>query len=106
MNSFYAYSFLAGVFVGGYTNFFSKIIISGLVLYIVNPENFSIEKFNPLYKTIYQRAYPYVSKIYTLKKLDYFIEQGKFEIEQGKFELVQPKVEIMKSPLPKLVIKK
>ena len=93
MNSFYAYSFLSGMFIGGYTNFFSKIVITGLVLYMVNPENFTVEKFNPLYKTIFENSYPYISKIYSfsnnkIKQLD--------------------RVEIVSSPtkLPKLVVKK
>jgi len=65
MNSFYAYSFLTGMFIGGYTNFFSKIVISGLVLYMVHPDTFSIEKFEPLYKTITDTTYPYISKVYS-----------------------------------------
>ena len=67
MNSYYAYSFLLGMYVGGYTNFFSKIVISGLVLYMVNPENFSIDKFDPLYKTIKENTQPYLSKIYSFE---------------------------------------
>jgi len=91
MNSYYAYSFLAGMCVGGYTNFFSKIVISGLVLYMVNPQNFTVEKFTPLYKTIREKTDPYVSKIYSLQDTTY---------------LQNSHVEIIPSPLPKLVIKK
>jgi len=64
MNAYYAYSFLAGIFIGGYTNFFSKIVISGLTLYIINPENFTTDKFQPLYNTIKEKTYPYTSKVY------------------------------------------
>lgn len=64
MNAYYAYSFLAGIFIGGYTNFFSKIVISGLTLYIINPENFTADKFQPLYNTIKEKTYPYTSKVY------------------------------------------
>ena len=91
MNSLYAYSFLTGIFVGGYTNFFSKLVISGLVLYMVNPENFTVERFNPLYKTIYQNTYPYISKVYSFKTIN---------------NSQKNKVEVIPSPLPKLVIKK
>ena len=64
MNSYYAYSFLTGIYIGGYTNFFSKIIISGLVIYMIHPENFNIDKFQPLYNTIKEKTYPYTSKVY------------------------------------------
>jgi len=64
MNSYYAYSFLAGIYIGGYTNFFSKIIISGLVVYMIHPENFNIDKFQPLYNIIKEKTYPYTSKVY------------------------------------------
>ena len=92
MNSFYAYSFLSGIFIGGYTNFFSKIVITGLILYMVNPENFTIEKFNPLYKTIFENSYPYISKIYSFSKI----------------KQLEDRVEIISSPtkLPKLIVKK
>ena len=91
MKSFYAYSFLSGMFIGGYTNFFSKIVITGLVLYMVNPDNFNVEKFNPLYKTIFQNTYPYISKVYSFNN-----------------NQIENRVEIVSSPskLPKLVIKK
>ena len=75
MKSLYAYSFLAGVFVGGYTNFFSKLVISGLVLYIVNPQNFSLEKFSPLYTLIYQKTYPYISKVYDIRLIEDITDQ-------------------------------
>ena len=76
MNPFYAYSFLVGMFIGGYTNFFSKIIISGLVLYMVNPENFNIQRFNPLYLSICDYTHPYISKFYTLENIK---EENKIE---------------------------
>ena len=63
-----AYFFLAGICIGGYTNFFAKIVISGLVLYIVQPDMFNPSKFSPLYQTIYEKTYPYLSKIYTIEE--------------------------------------
>jgi len=94
MNSFYAYTFLSGMFIGGYTNFFSKIVITGLVLYMVNPENFTIEKFNPLYKTIFENSYPYISKVYKFNtnRVEILDDVNRINQENNK--------------LPKLVIKK
>ena len=37
INKNHAYSFLCGLFIGGWTNIVSKIIITGLVLYIIDP---------------------------------------------------------------------
>jgi hypothetical protein len=62
---YYAYSFLAGIFVGGYTNFFSKTIISALVFYIFYPEHFHPRRFTPLYLTIQEKIEPYLIKIYS-----------------------------------------
>ena len=65
MSSYYAYAFLTGIYIGGYTNLFSKVVISGLVLYIVHPDNFNPRRFNPLYEQIYERTHPYISKVYS-----------------------------------------
>ena len=63
--NYYAYSFLAGIFVGGYTNFFSKAIISGLVFYIFHPDHFHPRRFTPLYQTLKDNFEPYLVKVYT-----------------------------------------
>ena len=68
IKSIWAYSFLTGMFIGGYTNLFSKIVISSLVLYIVNPENFNPRRFYPLCDRIYETSYPYLSKIYSFSE--------------------------------------
>ena len=65
MNSFCGYFFVAGVYVGGYTNLFGKLIISSLVLYIANPDTFNLNRFYPLCQTTYKLTYPYLSKIYS-----------------------------------------
>ena len=62
--NYYAYSFLAGIFVGGYTNFFSKAVISGLVFYIFHPEHFHPRRFTPLYHTVQEKVEPYLNKVY------------------------------------------
>jgi len=64
-NPFYAYSFLIGLYTGSYTNLFSKVIISGLVLYMVHPDYFNPQRFTPLYDTINENVSPYISKIYS-----------------------------------------
>lgn len=83
MNTHYAYTFLAGLFIGGYTNFFSKLVISGLVLYIVHPDNFNVERFQPLYQRVCDKTHPYISKIYRIED-----------------EEMNKKVEILPSPIP------
>ncbi len=85
-----AYSFLVGLFIGGYSNFFSKLVITGLVLYIVHPSNFNIDRFEPLYQRISERAYPYVSRIY---RIGNFLKEKEEEKEE--------KVSILESPEPK-----
>jgi hypothetical protein len=67
MDATNGYYFLTGLFIGGYSNFFSKIVISGLILYIVHPNHFNIDRFQPLYQRITERTYPYISKIYRLR---------------------------------------
>ena len=67
--SYYAYAFLTGIYIGGYTNLFSKVVISGLVLYIVHPENFNPKRFTPLYDRIYETSYPYLSKVYSFSNI-------------------------------------
>ena len=39
-----AYALLAGLFIGKFTNIFSDVVITGLVLYIVTPEIFTEDR--------------------------------------------------------------
>ena len=39
-----AYALLTGLFIGKFTNLFSDVVITGLVLYIVTPEIFTEER--------------------------------------------------------------
>ena len=82
MNTYYAYSFLVGMYIGGYTNFFSKIVISGLVVYMIHPENFNIQKFEPLYETIQEKTYPYLSKIYSFNENKNSLPSLKIQIKK------------------------
>ncbi len=42
----HAYALLAGLYVGKFTNFFSDIVITALVLYIVTPQIFTEDRLN------------------------------------------------------------
>lgn len=88
MDQIKAYFFLGGLYIGGYSNFFSKLIISGLVLYIVHPRNFNIDRFEPLYHRITERTYPYISRFYRIKE------------ETKEIEEKEQKVSIVPSPEP------
>ena len=90
MDATNAYYFLTGLFIGGYSNFFSKIVISGLILYIVHPNHFNVDRFQPLYQRITERTYPYISRIYRLRN------NNENEEEQHKKE---EKVTIIDSPV-------
>lgn len=68
INPKFAYCFLFGMYIGGYTNFFSKVIISGLVVYMINPTNFNYDNFKPLYDNIYNKTKPYISQVYNIEK--------------------------------------
>ena len=81
MKPFYAYSFLTGLFIGGYSNFFSKIVISTLVLYIVHPDNFTLQRFEPLYLRIVEKTHPYISKIYAIQSNSEIQSQNAENIE-------------------------
>lgn len=70
MDPFYAYSFLLGIYVGQYTNLFSTVVISGLVVYMVHPNIFTVDKFNPLYRLVYEKSKPILSKVYEFENPD------------------------------------
>ena len=93
MDATNAYYFLTGLFIGGYSNFFSKIVIMGLVLYIVHPNHFNVDRFQPLCQRITERTYPYISRIYRLRG-----NENENEGEEKKEE----KVTIIDSPEPKI----
>jgi len=77
---YYAYSFLFGIYIGGYTNLFSKVIISGLVLYMVHPESLNIQKFEPAYNKIHELTLPYISKIYKFETIELIEDHPKISI--------------------------
>jgi len=66
INTINASFFLTGLYIGGYSNFFSKIVITGLVIHMANQSIFSYEKFKPLYNNVKKLVNPYLSKIYQI----------------------------------------
>ena len=42
----HAYIFLGGLYIGNWTNIFSNVVITGLVLYITTPEIFTPDRWN------------------------------------------------------------
>lgn len=42
----HAYMFLAGLYIGGHTNIFSNLVITGLLTYIVNPELYTKDRLD------------------------------------------------------------
>ena len=95
-----AYYFLTGLFIGGYSNFFSKIVISGLILYIVHPNHFNVDRFQPLYQRITERTYPYISRIYRLRETTE--EEKEQEKQEEKVTIIDSPVSDTKSFLPPL----
>ena len=96
-----AYYFLTGLFIGGYSNFFSKIVISGLILYIVHPNHFNVDRFQPLYQRITERTYPYISRIYRLRNNNNENEEEQHKKEE-KVTIIDSPVSDTKSFLPPL----
>ena len=48
-----AYALLAGLFIGKFTNLFSDVVITGLVLYIVTPEIFTEDRMERAKNYVY-----------------------------------------------------
>ena len=87
INTTNAYFFLTGLYIGGYSNFFSKLVITGLVIHMSNQSIFSYERFRPLYTKSYELIQPYISKIY---KTNIITEQ------------ISPRLNILKSDKMKI----
>ena len=106
MDPFYAYCFLLGLYTGGYTNLFSKIVISSLVVYMVHPKVFTLDRFNPLYVNTYNLAYPYLSKIYNFDDTnDQNINIPLIELQElSRMNELPRIIEIPDTPTPKLKI--
>jgi hypothetical protein len=94
LNQYYSYAFLVGMYTGGYTNLFSKFIITGLVLYMAHPDHFHLNNFTPLYENLHAFTYPHLSKIYNILPLEKDKKKEESEENLNKSNLL--------SPLPKI----
>lgn len=102
-----AYALLAGLFIGKFTNLFSDVVITGLVLYIVTPEIFTEERLDRVKNycwSWFSRAGTHVVKIDELtdSQRELLVEHVKTHtIGQGTSELnfsKLPRIEIVTSP--------
>ena len=59
VNSTHAYIFLAGLYIGGYTNTFSNLVITGLITYIIHPNLYTKEKLEIVKKIVYNKLSPW-----------------------------------------------
>jgi hypothetical protein len=102
-----AYALLAGLFVGKFTNIFSDVVITGLVLYIVTPEIFTENRLDRAKNYFYSwfKTQPQMVKfdisnlpnLSTEQQKQLMIEQQKLNLHM--FDLSKlPKIEIIPSP--------
>ena len=94
-----AYALLAGLYIGKFTNIFSDIIITSLVLYIVTPEIFTEDRFDRVKKYFWSWFRPQQIQI----KLNNVTNDQKLLLLEHKkpnlFNLSNlPKIEILSSP--------
>lgn len=62
----HAYAFLGGLYIGGHTNIFSNLIITGLITYIIHPSFYTKDRFNTVKNYIWGK----VSSIINLPVVD------------------------------------
>ena len=99
-----AYALLAGLFIGKFTNLFSDVVITGLVLYIVTPEIFTEDRLDRAKNYFYSwfRQQPVKIDLSELTKLtakqkETLLEHSKLEPSVYDFSKL-PKIEVMPSP--------
>ena len=109
-----AYALLAGLYIGKFTNLFSDVVITGLVLYIVTPEIFTEDRLTRAKKYFwswfrYNQTHIDLSmltneqkiKLGLLKSIKQNIElQPKLEYNLLHDLSKLPKIEIVQSPYP------
>jgi len=82
----HAYAFLGGLFISKFTNIFSDIVISGLVIYIVTPEKYNEKNWNRL-KSYYNNLTGFLTSRLVNKNM---IENTPEIIPQNKLEYQKP----------------
>lgn len=104
-----AYALLAGLFIGKFTNLFSDVVITGLVLYIVTPEIFTedrLDRAKNYFWSWFPRSGTHVVKIDELtdsqkELLVEHIKSNQIETSQPMLNFSKlPKIEIVTSPKP------
>lgn len=93
----HAYSFLAGLYVGKFTNIFSDMVISGLILYIVTPEIFTRDRWENLKCYVWNWVRPPQLKLLTDKSHNAPIELCQIN---NNVDTTQPKIVVLKTPGP------
>ena len=93
-----AYSFLGGLFVGKFTNIWSDVVIGGLILYIVNPEIYTQNRWERLKSYVWNWVSP--KKANPDNTETEKTETPTLSIEMSKFINFNPlpKIEVLSSP--------
>lgn len=103
-----AYALLAGLFIGKFTNLFSDVVITGLVLYIVTPEIFTEDRLDRVKNYVWTWLPGGNQNKLTDEQKKILIENVKIKpIEQGSIINFPklPRIEIVTSPIPILIKK-
>ncbi len=58
----HAYVFLCGLYIGNLTNIFSNIVITGLLIYITNPEIFTFDRLEGVKSYVWNFVKPELEK--------------------------------------------
>lgn len=61
INATHAYIFLSGLYIGGYTNTFSNLVITGLITYIIHPNFYTKDKFDVVKNIILGKLSPWLN---------------------------------------------
>lgn len=106
-----AYALLAGLFIGKFTNLFSDVVITGLVLYIVTPEIFTEDRLERGKRYFWSWFSPRTDRLDRLEnstksnEFNLTSEQTKILMEnQSMFDFSKlPKIEVLSSPIPQVI---
>lgn len=106
----HAYAFLGGLYIGKFTNIFSDVVITALVLYIVTPEIFTEDRLTRTKNWVWSwfRPRPVKIELTDLASLQNMPESQKVALlEQHKPASTEvfnfsslPRIEIIPSPKP------
>ena len=83
----HAYAFIGGLYIGKFTNLFSDVVITGLVLYIVTPEIFTEDRIAKAKNMIWNFTNRFT------------VDRNVKTIEQAPITVESPKLNILKIPI-------